>query len=92
MPFYRIGGAMCHLNLGGKARKRPPKPCCATITIEGKPDLCRGISGFLCDWETGPGTTCDRPLCTDHATEVGRNRHLCPEHAAKRAQREPQLF
>lgn len=37
---------------------------------------------YLCDWKvTGNKSgTCDKPLCANHAHEVGRNKHLCAEH------------
>lgn len=35
---------------------------------------------FLCDWKVGPGKTCDKPICSEHAQEVASNKHLCPEH------------
>lgn len=36
--------------------------------------------------------TCDAPLCADHATEVGRDRHYCPRHLAEHRAAEPELF
>ena len=53
-------------------RRQPPRCKC------GRP------STLLCDYPlTGAkaGKTCDRPLCTHCATEVGPGRHLCPAHA-----------
>lgn len=38
MPFYRVDGVMVHLNLGGKARKNPPKPCCAPLRLGPRAD------------------------------------------------------
>jgi hypothetical protein len=37
---------------------------------------CGAHANLLCD---GPyqGGTCDEPLCAEHATEVGPDRHLC---------------
>lgn len=82
---------MVHLKLSGKAKGL--KPCCTPVTLFGdKPQPCMQIGEYLCDWETGERTTCDRPVCAEHAVQVGPNRHLCPEHAAKREQRQPGLF
>jgi hypothetical protein len=84
MPFYRIGGSMVHLKLSGKAAKNPPAPCCAPIELEGKRVRCMGISQYLCDWPVDGGKTCDAPLCEEHATQIGPDRHLCPRHASER--------
>ena len=35
----------------------------------------------LCDWEIGPGATCDARLCDEHATKIAPDRDLCPTHA-----------
>jgi hypothetical protein len=35
---------------------------------------------LLCDWPMGRGKTCDIPLCSGHAREIGDDRHLCPIH------------
>lgn len=32
------------------------------------------------------------PLCAEHATQTGPDRHLCPEHAAQRLEEQPELF
>jgi hypothetical protein len=100
MPYYRVPGAgMVHLNLSGKARKNPPAPCCAKVprsvfpgheTDEGKPVRCMAISTFLCDWPV-EGGTCDAPLCAEHATEVGKDRHLCPVHLQQQRESGPEL-
>lgn len=86
MPFYRVNGTLMHLKLGGSKRLHP-HPCPGWLTLPGHetPQRCLQVSEFLCDWETGPGRTCDRPMCAQHATKVGDNLHLCPEHAARRA-------
>ena len=50
-----------------------------------KPCKCGRPSTVLCDFElTGPkqGKTCDAPLCPHCATHIGKNRDLCPIHAA----------
>jgi hypothetical protein len=43
---------------------------------------CGARAPFLCDFPVGK-RTCDRPLCADHATEEGPDRHYCPEHVGK---------
>jgi hypothetical protein len=40
---------------------------------------CGEVSGFLCDYPVGD-KTCNRPMCEEHATQVGRNRHYCRLH------------
>lgn len=74
MPFYRLEMGIVHMK-GSKL----PKPCTARVLIEGQEAACMAPSGFLCD---GPSKTlrgtCDAPLCERHATQVGRDRHLCP--------------
>jgi hypothetical protein len=81
MPFYRINGMLVHLKLGGK---KHVQPCGCPIELDGKRQRCLGFPDFYCDWETGPGQTCSAPLCRDHATQVGPDLHLCPEHMARR--------
>jgi hypothetical protein len=43
---------------------------------------CGRAGKLLCDWKAPHrrSGTCDRPLCTLHATEVAPGKHLCPEH------------
>ncbi len=43
---------------------------------------CGRVAKFLCDWKVPErhSGTCDRALCENHAKEVGRCKHLCPEH------------
>lgn len=45
----------------------------------------------LCDWPLEGGGTCDAPVCPDHATEVGPDRHLFPLHAPRRDELPGQL-
>lgn len=91
MPFYRVNGLLVHLNLGGRLRKNPPKPCCAPIELDGKRVRCLAMSSLLCDWKVDGGT-CDAPLCEEHALEVGPDRHLCPIHAKLQRETQPELF
>ena len=47
--------------------------------------FCVALTGnvFLCDWKlTGEkaGKTCDAPMCARCATEVAKDKHLCPPH------------
>lgn len=78
MPWYRMpDGGTVHINFGRKGNLTAPKPC------RGKrPDgtICGQISGYQCDWKMGEGKTCDQWICSDHAREVGDNKHLCPDH------------
>lgn len=82
MPFYRVGGMLMHIKLGGK--RRQPPACCAPLDIDGKQVKCLGFAEFLCDEPVGDeGKTCDAPVCSEHATQVGRNAHRCPKHTPK---------
>jgi len=55
-------------------------------------EVCGGVGDLLCDWilaKSTPyslGRTCDRRICGAHALEVGKDKHLCPEHQAAYAQ------
>lgn len=91
MPFYRVNGTMVHLNLGRARNKKAPAPCVAALELDGKTVRCCGISTALCDWPVD-GKTCDAPLCPEHATEVGKDRHYCPRHLELHRQRAPELF
>lgn len=94
MPWYRVGGTMCHLKFGGKAAKNPPAPCAARLATTNPivPSIrCAAISTLLCDHELTDGKTCDAPLCPDHAKQVGPDRHLCPRHA-EQLERQPDLL
>lgn len=42
---------------------------------------CRREANRLCDHEISPGKTCDANICVSHATRVGPNKDLCPDHA-----------
>lgn len=80
------------------AKGKAPAPCAARVQFgHGHGTMrCCAISLFLCDHLRGDGQTCDAPLCEEHATEVGPDRHRCPEHAPKVAERSesqhPELF
>jgi hypothetical protein len=43
---------------------------------------CAAVGAFLCDYPVGDGKTCDRPMCDDHATEIGHEVHYCAAHYA----------
>lgn len=84
MPYYRINGMLVHLKLAGPKSKHP-KPCCARISSTVGAGLlqCRAISTILCDWKLEDGGSCDAPICSAHAYEIGLDGHLCPIHAAR---------
>lgn len=42
---------------------------------------CGMSAPFLCDWKTGEGRTCDKPLCGVCATSPAKGKDLCPAHA-----------
>jgi hypothetical protein len=88
MPTYRMGSGWIHIKLG-KSKRPAPARCRAphVFTPGGKPGICGAMSTLLCDAPVGDGT-CDMPLCPEHGVEVGRDRHLCPKHAAE----QPDLF
>lgn len=37
----------------------------------------------LCDWKSSSTSTCDAPMCAEHATSVGGDKDLCPPHNAR---------
>lgn len=77
MPFVKLpGGIVAHV----KMAKRPYRHC--TCYLGPGAARCGARAPFLCDFPVGR-RTCDRPLCADHATEEGPDRHYCPEHAGK---------
>lgn len=43
---------------------------------------CSAVGDFLCDFPVGPGQTCDRPMCGEHAREIGPELHYCATHYA----------
>lgn len=79
MPWYRVGGLMVHLNLGGKARKNPVPACGFFVTVKDRRERCMQMAGLLCDW---PG--CDVPICEDHALHLGPDLDVCPTHNHQR--------
>jgi len=88
MPFYRVNGMVMHIKFGG--RRKPPAPCVAKVQEStGTMVCCCDISSYLCDWKVGE-STCDAPLCENHAHQVGRNRHFCPKHHAEHTHQSPQ--
>lgn len=92
MPAYRMpmGGAEDAL-VWMKGTKLAA-PCKALFEWRHGHHCCKP-SGFLCDAPVGDeGKTCDMPICEDHAKQVGKDRHLCPKHAAEHVQQQPELF
>ena len=41
---------------------------------------CSALGEFLCDFPVGEGKTCDRPICEQHAHEIGPELHYCKAH------------
>lgn len=41
---------------------------------------CAGVGEFLCDYPVGEGKTCDRSLCSEHASEIAPEIHYCHTH------------
>lgn len=74
MPFYRTAT----LGLVHMKGNRLPAPCREQLLLDGKAVVCMFASAFLCDGPTEGHRTCDRPLCSAHATQTGPNKHLCP--------------
>lgn len=77
MPFYRMNGMTVHV----KGSKKLPKPCVAQIgisSLHAEETYCLAWSAYLCDGPGEAGRTCDKPLCVAHATQIGKNKHLCP--------------
>ena len=86
MPWYRVNGMSVHIKFSGKAAKNPPAPCAARTTTANPivpSQRCCGVSVYLCDHVMPSGATCDMPLCAEHATQVGTDRHLCPRHVGQ---------
>lgn len=69
-PF--LGGFVC---IRGRRRKAPK--CWVTH--------CRSSSTKLCDWPAAGGKTCDRPVCDEHADQVGPDKHYCVAHSIENA-------
>jgi|HubBroStandDraft_2_1064218.scaffolds.fasta_scaffold326251_2 hypothetical protein len=81
MPWYRVGETVAHIRFG-KRKGGVPKQCQVPFKWEHGEHCCQ-MATILCDFDIGgaEGETCDMPLCQDHATEVGPDRHYCPKHA-----------
>lgn len=47
---------------------------------------CIKTAPYLCDHDTGNGKTCDRPMCADHAQQIGSDRHYCFAHRVRPGQ------
>lgn len=78
MPYFRVNGVRMHVKLSGPKKNRP-LPCCALVEVGGQRIRCEAMSSILCDWPVDGGT-CDAPMCSDHAVEVGADKHYCPIH------------
>lgn len=65
--FVKLPGGGSAIVCGPRPRR---KRCCA----------CHLAGGLLCDWKVSPGKTCDAPICPEHALEVAKDKHLCPQH------------
>lgn len=63
-------GSVAHVRMSGSRSTKPPD--CR---------WCFSVHTFLCDHPLAGGGTCDAPMCSLHAKEVGVDRHLCPDHA-----------
>lgn len=86
MPWYRINGMPVHV----QGSKKLPKPCVAVIgisSLHAEATYCLDMSAYLCDGLGEAGRTCDKPLCEAHATQIGKNEHLCPDCRATHAPR-----
>ena len=46
---------------------------------------CTKPSTIECDWPAAEGKTCDKPVCGDHAEQVGPNKHWCRDHSIEHA-------
>jgi hypothetical protein len=96
MPIYRTPQGFVHIKMTNTKKRPAPAPCIARIPngslVVGSTMRCCAISSLLCDWELADGKTCDAPLCTEHAHEIGHDRHLCPIHLAQHRDSAPELF
>lgn len=83
MPYYRVNGMLVHMKLAGPPKSKHTQPCCARIPAKDAPGTvrCMAFSTLLCDWPLEGGSTCSAPLCAEHGTEVGPDKHYCPIHA-----------
>lgn len=67
---------------------------CARVMLNGTPTIvcgtnrirgccvCCAPAGRLCDWKIGKDTTCDKPICDEHAHQPAVGKDLCQDHAA----------
>lgn len=78
------GGGVVHLNFGGgKGEWRCLAGCNWTTRNGGKKCVvCGAPDAYLCDYEVGPGKTCDVPLCWRHTYIPDNDKDIdyCPEH------------
>jgi hypothetical protein len=70
----KVGDSIAFVCTGGR---RGPRLHCL---------WCKAVAPLLCDWKTGAGKTCDKPICLTHGKSVGPDKDLCPDHQAAYAQ------
>jgi hypothetical protein len=78
MPYYRTPDGWVHVKMMNTKWHPAPKQC--RCDLGPGLGICAAMATILCDFPVD-GTTCDMPICADHATEVGVDRHYCPRHA-----------
>ena len=66
------GGTCAQICIRGRRSRRPQ------LCLE---DGCTHEMVALCDHPVALRRTCDRPICSQHRTMVGKNRDRCPAHA-----------
>lgn len=61
-------------------RSRAPRKRCS---------CCQQVGATqLCDWKTGDGKTCDKPVCTTCSTKPAPDKDLCRAHATEWGERQ----
>jgi hypothetical protein len=80
MPWYRMGGALVHLHMDKRARKKAPPACpFFRLTKDGRRVRCLEMAPYLCDW-----LGCNVPFCELHRLSLGPNLDVCPTHNSQR--------
>lgn len=86
-PFTLPGGGRGFICTRGR---RPTCACGKAASLQcDAPTPAKLISSGPKAGRVRKAGTCDRHLCAACATEVGPDRHLCPEHAARPAENAP---